>query len=156
MRSVLGNIRVSPSQTTLNPCKSNERLQKVQYSQERAFPIDRSKQMDYRKRSQKLSRLANDSVKVSAQKAALIKTTDLQQPKFYYKGAHSIITQDRGAVAYNDYEYEKLLKLQPDAPICRSIIDFNLQKDHRDQVHTLTTEVLKACNVIRPSFDMLV
>lgn len=128
MRSVLGNIRVSPSQTTLNPCKSNERLHKIQYSQERAFPIDKKKQLDYFKRSQKLHRLANDSVQIRDQKSALIKTTDLQQPKSYYKAAHSIITQDRGAMAYNDYEYEKLLKLQPDAPICRSIIECNLQK----------------------------
>ena len=74
--------------------------------------------------------------------------------KSYYKAAHSIITQDRGTLGYDDYEYEDLLKPVKEAPILRSIVEFDLAKE-KTQVHTLTTEVLKACNVIRPSHSEL-
>lgn len=46
------------------------------------------------------------------------------------------------------------MKVSPEAPIVKIIDNYNVAGSTK-RIHKLTTEVLKACNVIRPSLDKL-
>jgi hypothetical protein len=55
---------------------------------------------------------------------------------------------------YTDSDYEALIKVSPEAPIVKMIGHIGVQ-DNNQKVHTLTSQVMKACNVIRPKLENL-
>ncbi len=55
---------------------------------------------------------------------------------------------------YSDRDYEALIKVSPEAPIVKMIGQLGIADNNR-RVHTLTNQVMKACNVIRPKLDNL-
>lgn len=55
---------------------------------------------------------------------------------------------------YSDSDYEALIKVSPEAPIIKMIGQLGIT-ENTGRVHTLTSQVMKACNVIRPKLDNL-
>jgi len=55
---------------------------------------------------------------------------------------------------YADSDYEALIKVSPEAPIIKMIGQLGISEKN-SRVHTLTNQVMKACNVIRPKLDNL-
>lgn len=55
---------------------------------------------------------------------------------------------------YSDSDYETLIKVSPEAPIIKMIGQLGIAENN-GKVHTLTNQVMKACNVIRPKLDNL-
>ncbi len=55
---------------------------------------------------------------------------------------------------YSDSDYEALIKVSPEAPIIKMIGQLGIT-ENTSRVHTLTSQVMKACNVIRPKLDNL-
>ena len=61
------------------------------------------------------------------------------------------------SMQYSTSELNQLLKFDPRAPIINRLreasvdTDVNVDSSSREQVNLITKEVLKACNVIRPS-----
>ena len=74
--------------------------------------------------------------------------------KDYFKGAQSLLTQGVGSMKYTDSDYETLIKVSPEAPIIKLISHMDVP-DNNQKVHTLTNQVMKACNVIRPKLENL-
>lgn len=55
---------------------------------------------------------------------------------------------------YSDSDYEALIKVSPEAPIIKMIGQLGIT-ENTGRVHTLTSQVMKACNVIRPKLENL-
>jgi hypothetical protein len=55
---------------------------------------------------------------------------------------------------YSDSDYEALIKVSPEAPIIKMIGQLGIT-ENTGKVHTLTSQVMKACNVIRPKLENL-
>jgi len=82
------------------------------------------------------------------------------KPRVYYKGAGDFMNGQMGSMKYEQDEIDNLLKVDPATNMVKRLreiesAEVDIDKSSPLQVKLIAREVLKACNVIRPSVKNL-
>lgn len=79
-----------------------------------------------------------------------------KNPRTYYKAVGELNSGNMSSMKFQTTELEKILRVDPESPMIKNLrlaknSNVDIDKVSADRVKLLTKEVLRACNVIRPS-----
>ena len=88
--------------------------------------------------------------------AEKLRDIDPVKPRTYYQGAKDVISGQMSSMKFQLKELDKLFKVDPQSAMIKQLRqvdnqEVDVDKESVDRVHFVAKEVLRACNVIRPS-----